>query len=68
MDFMVRHMKSVTTATLPEIVRMASLTPATRIGLEQSTGSLSVGKRADILILDRDLHVIRSFSRGELFP
>lgn len=68
MDFMVRHMKSVTTATLPEIVRMASLTPATRIGLEQSTGSLSVGKRADILILDRDLHVIRSFSRGEQFP
>ncbi|MFN9720277.1 MAG: N-acetylglucosamine-6-phosphate deacetylase [Planctomycetota bacterium] len=65
MDFMVRHMKSVTTAALPEIIRMASLTPATRIGLGHVTGSLSAGKRADILILDRNLHVVGSFARGE---
>ena len=53
LDTMVRTMKSATKATLPEVVRMASLTPARRAGIARNAGSLEVGKRADVLVLNR---------------
>jgi N-acetylglucosamine-6-phosphate deacetylase len=43
---------------------MASLTPAERAGVARSVGSLEVGKRADVLILDQKLHVKRVFLHG----
>lgn len=64
MDRMVRVMKNSTTATLPEVVRMASLTPAERVGIAQETGSIEVGKRADLLVLDKQLDVRKVFVRG----
>ena len=65
MDSMVRNMATSTTASLPEIIRMASLTPAERAGIAEDTGSLETGKRADVLLLARDLHVQRVFIGGE---
>ncbi|HYF35354.1 MAG TPA: amidohydrolase family protein [Prosthecobacter sp.] len=65
MDHMVRHMKKSTTATLPEVIRMASLTPAERTGIAGLTGSLAKGKRADVLVLNRRLAVQRVFIGGE---
>lgn len=65
MDHMVRHMHQSTTATLAEVIRMASLTPAERTGIETYTGSLSVGKNADLLVLNRDLVVEQVYLRGE---
>ena len=67
MDHMVRHMKQNTTASLPDVIRMASLTPAERTGIARQTGSLEPGKQADILILDRDLNVQRVFVKGREF-
>ena len=64
MDHMVRVMKAGTTAPLHEVVRMASLTPAQRTGIDHETGSLEPGKRADILILSPKLHVKRVFVGG----
>ncbi len=61
LDTMVRTMKRATAATLPEIIKMASLTPAERAGIAKETGSLEPGKRADILILNRKLEVQRVF-------
>jgi N-acetylglucosamine-6-phosphate deacetylase len=43
---------------------MASLTPARIAGWDSDIGSLSVGKRADILVLDRHLRVQRVFRDG----
>lgn len=64
MDHMVRHMKRSTSASLSQVIRMASLTPAERTGISQQTGSLCVGKQADILILDQDLKVVNVFVGG----
>lgn len=61
MDHMVSHMKKNTSATLPDTVRMASLTPAERSGIAKTCGSLEKGKQADILILNRRLNVQRTF-------
>lgn len=64
MDFMVRHMRQSTSASLSQVIRMASLTPAERTGIANQSGSLEVGKHADILILDEGMNVIDVFIGG----
>ena len=64
MDHMVRTMARSTSASLAEVVRMASLTPAERAGIASETGSLETGKLADILVLSEDLAVERVFIGG----
>lgn len=65
MDFMVRHMHRVVGVDLPTAVRMASLTPATTLGLDDEIGSLGVGKRADLVLLDDEAQVQAVFVAGE---
>ena len=64
LDHMVRHMKKSTSATLPDAVRMASLTPAERTGMGKKCGSLEKGKLADVLVMNRRLEVQRTFIGG----
>jgi N-acetylglucosamine-6-phosphate deacetylase len=64
MDTMVRNMKAATRASLAEVIRMATLTPARRAGIDRITGSLEPGKQADVLVLDKGLRVKRVFVRG----
>lgn len=65
MDTMVRNMAASTSAALPQVIRMASLTPAERAGIAAETGSLEAGKRADVLVLTGELHVQRVFISGQ---
>ena len=65
MDTMVRTMLRSTSANLAQVIRMASLTPAERAGIAAQAGSLEVGKRADVLLLSRELEVKRVFIAGE---
>jgi N-acetylglucosamine-6-phosphate deacetylase len=67
MDTMVRNMHRQTTAGIVNAVRMGSLTPAERVGMQKEIGSLARGKRADVLVLNRDLRVKRVFIGGEEF-
>ena len=64
-NLMVRNMKKSTTATLPEVIRMASLTPAERCGIGSQVGSIEQGKSADLLVIDARLKVRRVFVQGE---
>ncbi len=64
LDTMVRNMKAATKASLHEVIRMASLTPAELTGIAKETGSLEAGKRADVLVLNRRLEVVRVFAGG----
>ena len=68
MDHMVRHFHACTSASLPEVVRMASLTPAERVGIADQVGSIQNGKRADLLLLDDRLHVRQVYLAGQLAP
>ena len=61
MDHMVRTMKAATSASLADVVKMASLTPARRAGIADRVGSLEQGKRADVLVLDSELAVKHVF-------
>ena len=54
----------LTGVPLVEVIRMASLTPARIAGVEGHTGSIAVGKRADLLVLDRELNVKQVYVDG----
>ena len=57
MDHMVRTFHELTRVPLHEVIRMATLTPARILGLDHDLGSLQTSKRADILLLDRELRI-----------
>jgi len=64
MDHMVRTFHALTDVPLHEVVRMATLTPARIVGMDGKIGSLEVGKRADVLLLRRDLSIHRVILDG----
>ncbi|HEX5271301.1 MAG TPA: N-acetylglucosamine-6-phosphate deacetylase, partial [Gemmataceae bacterium] len=57
LDDCVRNFHRLTGVPLVEVVRMASLTPARIAGRDDDLGSIAPGKRADLLVLDRELNV-----------
>jgi N-acetylglucosamine-6-phosphate deacetylase len=68
MDVMVRTMARQTSAALPDVIRMASLTPAQITGMASAIGSIEPGKCADLLVLDAGLAVSRVFVQGRECP
>lgn len=50
--------------SLPEVSRMTALTPARVLGLSGRTGSIAVGKDADLVVLGGDLEVAGVMKRG----
>lgn len=64
LDAMVRIVVERVGVSLPEAVRMASLTPARVIGLGDRMGSLAAGKLADLSLFDSDLYPVRTMIGG----
>src|SRR5882724_9518861 len=60
----VRTFHRLTGVPLVEVIRMASLTPARIAGVADDTGSLAVGKRADLIVLNRELAVRQVYVDG----
>lgn len=52
---------------LADAVKMASLTPARLVGMENEIGSIEVGKKADFTILGSDLSVKHVIINGKLY-
>jgi N-acetylglucosamine-6-phosphate deacetylase len=65
MSHHVRIMARATSAPLPEVIRMATLTPAKMLGCDRDVGSLDVGKFADLVVLDRELNVCDVWIDGQ---
>jgi N-acetylglucosamine-6-phosphate deacetylase len=68
MDHMIRTFERLTSRPLWEVVRMASLTPATIAGHHRDIGSLEKGKRADIVLLTPQRTIERIFIDGQEVP
>ena len=67
LDHGVRVFMAATGAPLPEVVRMASLTPARIAGVDGEVGSIEVGKKADLVVTDRELNVRAVYIDGRPF-
>jgi N-acetylglucosamine-6-phosphate deacetylase len=65
MDHCVRTFHTLTGVPLVETVRMASLTPAHIAGWDHEIGSIAVGKRADLVVLDANLQMRHVYLDGE---
>ncbi|RZU71975.1 N-acetylglucosamine 6-phosphate deacetylase [Micromonospora kangleipakensis] len=63
MDAALRHAVAAGVA-LPDACRMVATTPARAIGLGDRVGALQPGLRADLVLLDDDLNVVRVMRAG----
>jgi N-acetylglucosamine-6-phosphate deacetylase len=63
MDAALRHAVAAGIA-LPDACRMVATTPARAIGLGDRVGALQTGLRADLVVLDDDLNVVRVMRAG----
>ena len=64
MDHMVRTFIEQTGCPIWEAVRMASLTPARIAGFDRDFGSIEPSKRADLLVLNRELGMEKVYLDG----
>ncbi len=65
MDHCIRTMMHATRAPAHEIINMATLIPATIIGLERELGSIAVGKRADFVVMNSEWQIQAVYSGAE---
>ncbi len=65
-DRLVRTMIQQGGASLPDAIRMITATPAAILGLERETGSVKMGRKADLVLFDRDIHIRKVFRNGIL--
>lgn len=58
--------KNLVSSGIPlcDVSKMASLNPAKTLGIENETGSIEIGKYADLVVLDKDLNVENTFING----
>lgn len=66
MNKAIKNMIEYSGARLTEALRMSSLNGAKVIGLAKKVGVLTVGKDADIVVLDRDFNVEMTLLRGKI--
>ena len=62
---MVQNLVEDAGISLVDAVKMASLTPAKIIGMDNDLGSIEEGKRADIFIMDRDFKPVMTIIDGK---
>ncbi|GAB3062372.1 N-acetylglucosamine-6-phosphate deacetylase [Virgibacillus ainsalahensis] len=59
-----RKMLQLTGVSMQDIIKMASINPAKQIGMFETKGSISVGKDADVLLIDEKLNIKYTICRG----
>ena len=64
MNRMVRNMVQLVGVPLVEAVQMATLNPARALGIDDRKGRIAVGADADLVVLDDQLDVLRTFVGG----
>lgn len=65
-DRLVRTMVKKAGISLVDAIRMMSNTPARIMGVDNIMGSISVGKDADVVIFDDDIHVLTTMIKGNI--
>lgn len=63
-DRLIRTITTLAGANLVDAMKMASLTPATIMGINDRKGSIEKGKDADIIIFDSDIDIKRTIIGG----
>ena len=64
-DRLVRVLMQEVKLDLAKAVRAISLLPARFMGLQEKTGSIAIGKNADLVVFDKDIQVKQVFVSGK---
>ncbi|MBN3525596.1 N-acetylglucosamine-6-phosphate deacetylase [Paenibacillus apiarius] len=59
-----KNMVNFVGLTVPEVSQLASLNPAQQIGIADVTGSIEIGKQADLVWTDPELNIQRVWVKG----
>lgn len=62
----VRNLYQNTDLTFEQAVNAASLNPAHAIGVEKTKGSIEIGKDADLIVMDDNCNIYKTYVGGEL--
>ncbi|WP_419334336.1 N-acetylglucosamine-6-phosphate deacetylase [Spiroplasma endosymbiont of Sarcophaga variegata] len=65
-DYCVRNFHHFTNCSLQELALVASTNIAKQLGIFEKTGSIAVGKLADLVVLDSELKVLMTLCEGEV--
>jgi N-acetylglucosamine-6-phosphate deacetylase len=66
LDAMLRNVVRELGLDLLQAVQLVTLNPARILGIDSWTGSIEVGKKADLVLLDEDLEVAATWVEGRL--
>jgi len=66
MDMCVHNLNNEVGVELSDAVRMASLNPASVLGLRGTLGSLQAGKKANLTVIDEDVNVSMTMVDGKI--
>lgn len=61
----VKNFSKFANISFAQAIRCASINPAAAIGLDNVIGSIEVGKRADLVVLDKDKNISETFCKGK---
>ncbi|MFI3284967.1 MAG: N-acetylglucosamine-6-phosphate deacetylase [Erysipelotrichaceae bacterium] len=61
----IKNMRAFTGCNIHDIVQMACINPAKVAKVYQSKGSLDIGKDADMILLDQDFNLKKTFIQGQ---
>lgn len=65
-DRLVRNMLNMAEVSLADAVKMMTLTPARIMKVDHLTGSLTVGKAADIVLFDSNINIQMTMVKGKI--
>jgi len=62
----VKNMQNHLDLSIQELIKISSLNPAKLHQIDDRKGSIRLGKDADMLLLDQNFNIVRTYTRGEL--
>jgi N-acetylglucosamine-6-phosphate deacetylase len=65
-NLLVRNMVNLAGVNLQDAVKMATLTPARILGVDDEKGSIDKGKDADIAVFDENINIRMTIAEGEV--
>jgi N-acetylglucosamine-6-phosphate deacetylase len=66
MDQLVRNMVKLVGLSIPEAVKLATVNPARVQGVNETIGTIAAGKRADLVVLGKELDVLMTMVDGKI--
>jgi N-acetylglucosamine-6-phosphate deacetylase len=65
-NLLIRNMVDLAGVNLQDAVKMATLTPARILGVDDEKGSIDKGKDADIVVFDENINIRMTIAEGEV--